>query len=69
MDAYEEMLTHTSTEWAPWYVIPADHKWFTRAVVADIIVRTLKSLNLRYPETNDQHTQELLEARAILEAD
>ena len=69
MEAYEEMLGHTSTEWAPWYVIPADHKWFTRAVVADIIVRKLKSLDLGYPEPEKQHMQELVEARAMLEAE
>jgi PPK2 family polyphosphate:nucleotide phosphotransferase len=69
MDAYEDMLTHTSTEWAPWYVIPANHKWFTRAVVADVIVRTLKSLDLEYPETDPGHIKELDEARTILETD
>jgi PPK2 family polyphosphate:nucleotide phosphotransferase len=69
MEAYEEMLTHTSTEWAPWYVIPADHKWFTRAVVADITVHTLKSLNLHYPEADTRHLKELEEARSLLETD
>jgi len=49
MDAYEEALRHTSTKWAPWYVVPADHKWFTRLAVADIIVRTLDDLRVRFP--------------------
>ncbi len=60
MRAYEQMLNHTSTEWAPWYVIPADHKWFTRAAIADILVTKLKSLELRYP-TVDAVTRATLE--------
>ncbi len=47
--AYEVMLSATSTPWAPWYVIPSDHKWFTRVAVADILVDRLKSLHLSYP--------------------
>jgi PPK2 family polyphosphate:nucleotide phosphotransferase len=69
MDAYESMLEHTSTEWAPWYVIPADHKWFTRAAVADIIVKKLRTLDLRYPEVNEEHLKELQEARRMLESE
>ncbi len=49
MDAYEEALTRTSTEHAPWYVVPADRKWFRDAVVATIITDTLQSLRLQYP--------------------
>lgn len=67
MRAYEEMLSSTSTHWAPWYVIPADRKWFTRAAVADIIVSRLESLNLRYPELSDQQKQDLLIAKEMLE--
>jgi len=52
MDAYEEALRHTSTKWAPWYVVPADHKWFTRLAVADIIVRTLDDLRVRFPSVS-----------------
>src|SRR5579883_1307717 len=48
-DAYEKMLSATSTEWSPWYVIPSDHKWFTRAAVANILVERLQELKLRYP--------------------
>lgn len=66
MKAYEEMCTHTSTEWAPWYIIPADHKWFTRATVADIIVKKLGSLNLHYPLPEPGHAEELLIARQSL---
>lgn len=67
MDAYESMLSHTSTPWAPWHIIPADHKWFTRALVAEFIVRKLESLDLRYPVVTDQHKQELAKARKILD--
>src|SRR6202790_5093822 len=49
-DAYEEGFNHTTTEWAPWFVVPADNKWFTRLAVASIIVASLKSLNLKYPK-------------------
>jgi PPK2 family polyphosphate:nucleotide phosphotransferase len=67
MNAYEDVFSNTSTEWAPWYIIPADHKWFTRLVVADIIVNKLKSLNLAYPTVSEQRMQELLEAKRVLE--
>ncbi|HHW77170.1 MAG TPA: polyphosphate kinase 2 family protein [Xanthomonadaceae bacterium] len=67
--AYEDCLNHTSTQWAPWFVIPADAKWFTRLTVSEIIVRTLKQLNLRYPEVSEQRRQELQEIRKLLEAE
>ena len=67
MDAFEDAFNHTSTRWAPWYVIPADHKWFTRAAVADVIISKLKSLNLRYPEVGEAHLKELQKAKELLE--
>ncbi len=67
--AYEDCLNHTSTEWAPWFVIPADNKWFTRLTVSETIVRALKRLNLRYPEVSEERRQELLEIRKLLEAE
>ncbi len=67
MKAYEDALNNTSTEWAPWYVIPADHKWYTRLMVAKIIYRTMQKLNLAYPTLNEQQQQELVEARKLLE--
>jgi len=67
IQAYEDVCSHTSTDWAPWYIIPADRKWFTRAAVADIIVEKLKSLNLRYPKVSDEHKQNLLKAKKMLE--
>jgi PPK2 family polyphosphate:nucleotide phosphotransferase len=69
VDAYEDAIAATSTEWAPWYVIPADHKWATRTVVADIIIRTLKDLDLRYPEPTEEERARLTEARRALEAE
>lgn len=65
--AYDETLNHTSTPWAPWYVIPADRKWFTRLAASEIMVRTLTALNLAYPKVSKQHHQELLKAKRLLE--
>jgi PPK2 family polyphosphate:nucleotide phosphotransferase len=50
MKAYEEMIRHTSTEDAPWFVIPSDHKWFTRVIVADVVVNALKKLDPKFPK-------------------
>lgn len=69
MRAYEDAIAATSTKWAPWYVIPADHKWATRAMVADIISSNLRSLDLKYPVLTDEQRQQLAEARARLEQD
>jgi PPK2 family polyphosphate:nucleotide phosphotransferase len=67
MKAYEDAIEATSSEHAPWYVIPADRKWFTRLAVADVIVEALEELDLRYPEVSDTQRQELERARALLE--
>jgi PPK2 family polyphosphate:nucleotide phosphotransferase len=67
--AYAEALSQTSTENAPWFVVPADHKWFAHTVVADIIVRKLESMNLRYPQLDEQHLAELTKAKALLESE
>ena len=67
MDAYEDMLRHTSTEEAPWYVIPADHKWFTRMAVADVVVSTLEKLKPEYPTITEEKRRELAAARKALE--
>ncbi|MEW4530708.1 MAG: polyphosphate kinase 2 family protein [Maioricimonas sp. JB045] len=69
MHAYGEMLSHTSTEAAPWYIIPADHKWFTRACVADIIAGRIEDLDLAYPEVTDAERSELAAARKELNAE
>jgi PPK2 family polyphosphate:nucleotide phosphotransferase len=69
MAAYEDVIRSTSTPEAPWYVVPADHKWFTRLVVADAIVDTLESLHLAYPTVDEAKREELARARAALEAE
>jgi PPK2 family polyphosphate:nucleotide phosphotransferase len=66
--AYEDMLRHTSTEAAPWYVVPADHKWFTRVIVAEVLVATLMDLDPQYPIVSKAQRAELVEARDALEA-
>ncbi|MBX3683048.1 MAG: polyphosphate kinase 2 family protein [Thauera sp.] len=66
MDAYERAITATSTEWAPWHVVPADHKWATRAIVADIISSTLVSLDLQFPKPTDEQLAQLAKARKRL---
>jgi PPK2 family polyphosphate:nucleotide phosphotransferase len=67
MSAYEEMLSATSTEWAPWYVVPADHKWVTRALVARILATTIESLNLSYPDVTPEKRRRIAEAKKSLE--
>ena len=67
--AYEDMLSHTSTEYAPWHIIPADRKWFTRACVADIIVAKIESLDLSYPTVSDEEHEAIEAARRELEAE
>jgi PPK2 family polyphosphate:nucleotide phosphotransferase len=66
MEAYEDTICHTATEHAPWYVVPADHKWFTRLVVASVIVDTLESLRLKFPEVAPDVRKEFTAARAAL---
>jgi PPK2 family polyphosphate:nucleotide phosphotransferase len=66
MTAYEDAIHHTATEEAPWYVVPADNKWFTRAVVAAAVVDTLGSLSLSYPKVDKERRKELVEAKRVL---
>jgi PPK2 family polyphosphate:nucleotide phosphotransferase len=68
MRAYEEMIGATTTPHAPWYVIPADHKWFTRMAVADVIVEALEGLDLAFPEVTAEKRKEILAARKQLGA-
>lgn len=67
MAAYEDVFNNTSTKWAPWYVVPADRKWFTRLAVGAIIYSTLESLGLAYPTITEEHRQSLLKAKELLE--
>jgi PPK2 family polyphosphate:nucleotide phosphotransferase len=66
--AFSEMLSNTSTEWAPWYVIPADRKWFARICAAAVIADTLIRIDPRFPTVSDEARAALLEAKAELEA-
>ena len=68
MAAYEDALNATSRPWAPWYAIPADDKRYMRARVAEIIINSLKSIGLRYPEPSDEDRAEFAESRAELES-
>jgi PPK2 family polyphosphate:nucleotide phosphotransferase len=67
MGVYEDAINATSTKWAPWYIIPADNKWATRAIVADIITSTLRDLDLKFPEVTEAQLKILAEARKKLE--
>jgi PPK2 family polyphosphate:nucleotide phosphotransferase len=67
--AYEEAITATSTKWAPWYVVPADHKWLMRAVVAGILVDTIEGLDLHYPQVLAAQRADYDRIRAELEAE
>jgi PPK2 family polyphosphate:nucleotide phosphotransferase len=66
-EAYEDMIRATATKDAPWYVVPADNKWFTRVVVAAAIIDALGSLDLKFPEVDDAKKKELATARIALE--
>jgi len=66
-EAYEDAVSNTSTEIAPWYAIPADHKWFARIAIADVIVAKLKSLKLQYPTLKPDQLAELKRVKKILE--
>jgi polyphosphate kinase 2 (PPK2 family) len=67
MAAFEAALTATSTHWAPWHVIPADHKWLTQALIVRILVDTIQALDLSWPEVTEQDRKANLEARKKLE--
>jgi PPK2 family polyphosphate:nucleotide phosphotransferase len=67
MDAYEEMFNHTSTPWAPWYIIPADHKWFTRLTVVSIINAALEGLELDYPKVSPEQQAALQKGKEEME--
>jgi PPK2 family polyphosphate:nucleotide phosphotransferase len=67
--AYQEMFIHTSTQWAPWHIIPADHKWFSRLAVAEVIHHALEGLNLQYPVVNEAAREALMAAKVELESE
>lgn len=66
--AFSQMLSATSTPWAPWYVIPADRKWFARICAAAVLINTLIEIDPRYPQVSDETREQLLEVKQELEA-
>ena len=64
--AFEQMLNHTSTDWAPWYVVPADRKWFTRLGTAAVLISALADIDPRYPRVDDDVRREMATAREQL---
>jgi PPK2 family polyphosphate:nucleotide phosphotransferase len=66
MKAYEDTIRYTATDYAPWYVVPADNKWFTRLVVASVVIETLATLDLAYPAVGKEKLKELDSARQSL---
>ena len=69
MNAYADAMSATSTKHSPWYVIPADKKWFTQLAISEIIVKKLESLDMKYPTVTEQHKAELVEAKKMLESE
>jgi PPK2 family polyphosphate:nucleotide phosphotransferase len=69
MEAYEEAIAETATELSPWYIIPADKKWFTRIAISKVIVETLKSMDLKLPELSAEEKAMLAESRKKLESE
>ena len=68
-DAFSEMFTHTSTEWAPWYVIPADRKWFARVAAGAVIAQALIDIDPQYPTVGEDKLRDLQLAKVQLEAE
>jgi len=66
MKVYFEMMKNTSTQHAPWYIIPADNKWFSRVAIGEILIEKLKSLNLNYPKLNAEQTTNIKSAKLFL---
>ena len=67
MQAYQDVFNHTSTKWAPWHIIPADNKWFTRLAVAAVITAKLKEIDPQYPTVSKARRKEMLVAKKMLE--
>jgi PPK2 family polyphosphate:nucleotide phosphotransferase len=69
MEAYEDMFNHTSTEWAPWHIIPANDRWFSRIALGSIIYRRFKTLKLKYPVVSEEQKKRLQDAKKALLAE
>ncbi len=68
-DAYEDMIRHTASKHAPWYVVPADNKWFTRLIVSEVVVDALEAMKLKYPKVDKEVMQQLKKAKVQLESE
>ncbi len=66
--AYKEAIEATSTQKSPWYILPADHKWFTRLAVSEVIAQRLESMGLEYPQVSQEHIDRLQEAKKVLKS-
>ena len=66
MEAYEDMIRSTASKEAPWFVVPADHKWFTRVIVSAAVIETLHSLGLKYPAVGPDQLKQLTAAKRAL---
>ena len=69
MAAYEDVIRHTSTDWAPWYVVPADRKWFTQMVVSAVVIDAIESIDPTFPKVDATLMAEFRRVRAALEAE
>ena len=69
MAVYQDIVRHTSTRFAPWYFVPADHNWFARVVIGSVIVSALEELNLRFPRVDKGSLDEFAEVRKALESE
>jgi hypothetical protein len=69
MAVYQDIVRHTSTSFAPWHVVPADHKWFARVVIGSAIVSALEELNLRFPRVDKDSLEEFAKVRKALESE
>ena len=69
MNAYADAIEATSTKNSPWYIVPADKKWFTRLAVSEIIIKKMESLDLKYPTVTEAHKVGLAEAKTMLEGE
>ena len=69
MKAYEEALSRTSAPHAPWFIVPADHKWFTRVTIAELIIEAIEALHLEFPKPSKAQLEELARARKRLIAE
>jgi polyphosphate kinase 2 (PPK2 family) len=69
MDAYEDAIRNTATKHAPWFVVPADHKWYTRMVVAGAVIDALEEMKLAFPKVDENKKEELEKVRAALASD